>query len=212
MVAPGFIDTHTHSSNKFNIKMSMMDGVTTGMDFEAGALNVGQWYDREAGKWPMNYGQCASHELTRMIIHDGLEVPGPVDASDMFDMRAESLDGDNTPGWSVTVSDLDQINQIMEILDENLRQGALCVGNTVGYASAGISTYEMFEAQRTAARYDRPMAMHSRFHTNSKTPTEAALGFAEVFTNAALLKAPLLYQHNNDYGWWEIEEKVADGP
>jgi hypothetical protein len=29
-----------------------------------------------------------------------------------------------------------------------------------------------------------------------------------VFTNAALLKAPLLYSHNNDYGWWEIEEKL----
>lgn len=49
VVAPGFIDTHTHSSNKFNIKMSMMDGVTSGMDFEAGGLNVGAWYDREAG-------------------------------------------------------------------------------------------------------------------------------------------------------------------
>ena len=29
-----------------------------------------------------------------------------------------------------------------------------------------------------------------------------------MFTNAALLKAPLLYSHNNDYGWWEIEEKL----
>jgi len=208
VVASGFIDTHTHSSNKFNIKMSMMDGVTTGMDFEAGALNVAAWYDREKGKWPMNYGQCASHEMTRMVVHDGLDVSGPVDAADMFDMRAESIKDDDIAGWSVTVSNLEQINKITQILDENLRQGALCVGNTVGYASKGISTYEMFEAQRAAARYNRPMAMHSRFHTSSKTPTEAQLGFAEVFTNAVLLKAPLLYQHNNDYGWWEIEEKL----
>ena len=35
------------------------------------------------------------------------------------------------------------------------------------------------------------------------------MGFAEIFTNAALLKAPLLICHNNDYGWWEIEEKLA---
>jgi N-acyl-D-amino-acid deacylase len=54
-VTPGFIDTHIHSSNKFNIKMVMMDGVTSGMDFEAGSLNVGRWYDREAGQWPINY-------------------------------------------------------------------------------------------------------------------------------------------------------------
>ena len=126
----------------------------------------------------------------------------------MFDMRAESLKADDIPGWSVTVSNLEQINEITKILDEDLRQGALCVGNTVGYASEGITTYEQFEAQRVAARYGRPMALHARFHTSSKPPTEAQLGFAEVFTNAFLLDAPLLYMHNNDYGWWEIEEKL----
>ena len=208
VVTAGFIDTHTHSSNKFNIKMSMMDGVTSGMDFEAGALNIAAWYDREAGKWPMNYGQCASQELARMVVHDGMDLSEPVDAAGMFDARSEALKDDDIPGWSVTVSNLDQINMITKILDENLRQGALCVGSTVGYMSKGVSTYEMFEAQRAAARYGRLTAMHSRFHTSSKTPTEAQLGFAEVFTNAVLLKAPMLYQHNNDYGWWEIEEKL----
>lgn len=34
------------------------------------------------------------------------------------------------------------------------------------------------------------------------------MGFNEIFTNAFLLDAPMLYQHNNDYGWWEIEEKL----
>jgi len=208
VVAAGFIDTHTHSSNKYAIKMSMMDGVTSGMDFEAGAINIAAWYEREAGKWPINYGQCASQEMARMVVHDGLEMAGPNDASDMFDARAEALKDDNIPGWSVTVSDLDQINQITKILDENLRQGALCVGSTVGYMSKGISTYEMFEAQRIGARYGRLTAMHSRFHTSSKTPNEGQLGFAEVFTNAVLLQAPMLYLHNNDYGWWEIEEKL----
>jgi N-acyl-D-amino-acid deacylase len=82
VVAPGFIDTHTHSSNKFNIKMSMMDGVTSGMDFEAGGLNVAAWYDREKGTWPINYGTCASHELARMVVHDGLDISGPADAAD----------------------------------------------------------------------------------------------------------------------------------
>ena len=208
VVTAGFIDTHTHSSNKFNIKMSMMDGVTTGMDFEAGGLNVGAWYEREAGKWPINYGVCASQELARMVVHDGLDLSEPVDAADMFDARAQALEGDGIPGWSVTISNLEQINMISKMLDENLREGALCVGSTIGYMSKGVSTYEMFEAQRVAARYKRPTAMHSRFHTSSKTPNEAQLGFAEVFTNAVLLQAPMLYQHNNDYGWWEIEEKL----
>ena len=40
VVAPGFIDSHTHSSQKFVIKMSMMDGVTSAFDGEGGAMNI----------------------------------------------------------------------------------------------------------------------------------------------------------------------------
>ena len=209
VVAPGFIDTHTHASNKFTIKMSMMDGVTTGLDCELGALNIAAWYKREKGKWPMNYGQCASQELARMMVHDGLDLAEPVDATDVFKLRARAAKEDGIEGWSVSVSTLEQINQISKILDENLRQGALGLGSTVGYAKTGISTYELFEAQRAAARYGRLTGVHSRFHTSAQLPMEATLGFAEVFANACLLKAPLLYCHDNDYGWWEIEEKLV---
>ena len=209
VVTAGFIDTHTHSSDKFAIKMAMMDGVTTGMDYELGGLNIGAWYDREEGKWPINYGQCVSHEMVRIQIHDGIEIPDPVDAVDVFTLRAKSREDDGVEGWSVTVSTLDQINVITQILDENLRQGALCIGTTPGYAPAGISTYELFEVQRAAARYGRPIGSHTRFHGSTTPPVEAQLGFNEIFTNAALLDAPLLYSHNNEYGWWEIEEKLS---
>jgi N-acyl-D-glutamate deacylase len=131
VVAPGFIDTHTHSSDKFSIKMSMMDGVTTGLDLELGALNIAAWYEREKGTWPMNYGQAVSHEMARMVVHDGLVLNDPVDATQVFKLRAESVE-DGVEGWSVTVSNLEQMNQLTKILDENLRQGALGIGSTVG--------------------------------------------------------------------------------
>ena len=100
VVAPGFIDTHTHSSDKFSIRMSMMDGVTTGLDLEVGAVNIGAWYEREAGQWEMNYGQVVSHELVRMQVHDGLEHDGPQDAVNVFDLRAASVADDGVPwGW-----------------------------------------------------------------------------------------------------------------
>jgi N-acyl-D-amino-acid deacylase len=209
VVTAGFIDTHTHSSDKFVVKMAMMDGVTTGMDYELGGLKIGAWYDREEGKWPINYGQCVSHEMVRIQVHDGIDIPGPVDAIDAFILRARSSENDAIEGWSVTVSSLEQMNTITEILDENLRQGALCIGTTPGYAPTGTSTYELFEVQRAAARYGRPVGSHTRFHGSNKPPVEAQMGFNEVFTNAALLGAPLLYSHNNDYGWWEIEEKLS---
>lgn len=59
-----------------------------------------------------------------------------------------------------------------------------------------------------AARYGRPVASHTRLHGSPKPPTESQMGFNELFTNASLLDAPLLICHNNDYGWWEIEEKL----
>jgi len=209
VVTAGFIDTHTHSSDKYSIKMSMMDGVTSAMDMELGALNIGKWYDREAGKWPMHYGTTVSHEMVRMAVHDGLVLDDAIDATDIFNLRAASSKDDDVPNWSVTVSNLDQINAITNRLDENLREGALGIGSTPGYASNGISTYEQFEVQRAAARYKRLTGFHTRFHISNTVPTEAQMGFAEIFTNAVLLKAPLLVCHNNDYGWWEIEEKLS---
>lgn len=207
VVAPGFIDTHYHALDELAVKMAIRDGVTTGMDLEWGALNIDKWYAAKKDKWPMNYGTAISQEGVRMIVHDNLKVDGPADAIDAMVMRGEA-GKDGVIGWSETRSTLEQMNQISAMLDEGLRQGTLGLGSTVGYMRKGITTYEQFEAQRAAARYGRLTAVHSRFHPSSLTPTEAQLGFDEVFTNAMLLDAPLLYQHNNDYGWWEIEEKL----
>lgn len=207
VVAPGFIDTHFHALDGLSSKAAVRDGVTTGMDTELGAMNIAQWYDEKENNWPVNYGTVVSHEMARMMVHDGLVFDGPVDATKGFKNRALAGE-DGTNGWSVTISDLDQLNQITAILDNGLQEGAIGIGSTVGYAAVGTSTYELFEVQRAAARYGRLSAFHSRFHGSNKTPTEAALGFDEVFTNAFLLGAPLLYSHDNDYSWWEIEEKL----
>ena len=59
---------------------------------------------------------------------------------------------DGEPGWSVTMSSRDPINQIAKILYENLRQGALRIGITPGYASQGTNTYELFEEQRAPGK------------------------------------------------------------
>ena len=59
VVAPGFIDTHYHSLDVFSTKMALRDGVTTGMDLEAGSFNVKEWYDeKEKTGWQVNYGTC----------------------------------------------------------------------------------------------------------------------------------------------------------
>jgi len=208
VVAPGFIDTHCHSIEPVSTRLVILDGVTTCIDFEAGATDIDTWYANKQGKWPVNYGTPISQELLRGQIHDPeVKQKGADDSNTIFKIRAEACK-DGVCGWQDTVSTLEQINQLNKLLDEGLRQGALGIGALVGYARDGISTLELYEAQKTAARYGRPLSMHSRFHGNSKPPTEGQLGFDEVLVNALTLGAPLIYAHDNQYGWWENEEKL----
>lgn len=209
VVAPGFIDTHFHSVDPFATKMALTGGVTTGMDLEAGTFRVGEWYDDMAEKgWQVNYGTTSSMIFNRMAVHDPeVTMDEPVYAHNGQAYIAKSA-ADGVQGWSVTRSNLEQMNEFMQLMDEDLRQGALGIGAAVAYFARGVTTYEQFEAQRTAARYGRLTSVHTRFHIGSQTPTEAPLGVDEVLVNAMLLRAPLIIAHDNDYGWWETEEKL----
>ena len=209
VVAPGFIDTHFHAVDPFASKMAVADGITTGMDLEAGASPVSDWYaQRDKTGWQINYGTTSSLAVARLRVHDPeLIMDGPVDATTLFDWGGKA-GADGTVGWATSRSNIAQMNAIMTMLDEELRDGALGIGAPIAYMQRGVISYELFEAQRTAARYGRLTSVHTRYHLNSQTPSEAQLGLDEVLANAMVLRAPLLLAHDNDYGWWENEEKL----
>ena len=209
VVAPGFIDTHFHAVDPFATKMAVADGVTTGMDLEAGATPVGDWYaEKDKSGWQVNYGTTSGMSLLRMKVHDPeVKINETVDMSNAGEYIDQAA-ADGVAGWSLTRSNLEQMNQIMKLMDEDLRQGAIGIGVTSAYMRRGLSSYEQFEAQRVAARYGRLASLHTRFHLNSQTPSEAPIGVDEVIANAMLLNAPLIIAHDNDYGWWEHQEKL----
>lgn len=209
IVSPGFIDTHYHATDVFASKMALRDGITTGMDLEAGSFNVKDWYAEKAKTgWQVNYGTSASLLYNRMAVHDpDAELSVPVDFSNLPSYAAKALT-DGVQGWADTKSTVEEMNKLMQLMDEDLRQGAIGVAAPIAYMAKGISSYELFEGQRVGANYGRVTSVHTRYHLLSETPTEAAIAFDEMFTNAMLTGAPLLIAHNNDYGWWEIEEKL----
>jgi N-acyl-D-amino-acid deacylase len=209
VVVPGFIDTHYHAVDPFGVRMALRDGVTTGMDLEQGATSIAEWYEEKVKTgWPINYGTTYMMIGARMMVHDPeVKINGPIDVPHLPPYINEAAK-DGVPGWSVTRSDIKQMNQVMKLMDEGLREGALGIGVGAAYMARGMTSYEQFEAQRTAARYGRFTAVHSRFHLSSETPSEAPIGVDEILVNAMLLKAPLLLCHDNDYGWWEDEEKL----
>jgi len=209
VVAPGFIDTHFHAVDPFGTKLGVADGITTGMDLETGAMPVSDWYASKAKNGnQMNYGTTSCLARARMEVHDPeLKIDPIVDAINAFPLGGKA-GADGTPGWSVSRSNVEQMNRILKLVDEDLRQGALGVGVPAAYMARGLTSYEQFEVQRTAARYGRLVSVHTRFHLNSQTPTEAPIALDEILANAMVLRAPLLMAHDNDYGWWENEEKL----
>ncbi len=209
VVAPGFIDTHFHAVDPFGTKLGVADGITTGMDLEAGAMPVGEWYaQREKAGWQMNYGTTSALGAARLRVHDPeIKPEGVVDATNLF-IYGGRAGKDGVAGWALTRSSIEQMNQVMKLLDEDLRQGALGVGVPAAYMARGLTSYELFETQRTAARYGRLVSVHTRFHLSSQTPTEAPIGLDEILANAMVLRAPMILAHDNDYGWWENEEKL----
>lgn len=208
VVAPGFIDTHFHSLDGLSIKLAALDGVTTGMDLEVGAIRVGEWYEEKAGKWPLNYGTGVSHEGARLQILDPeVKITGPHDATTILGSLRTEAAKDGVSGWSETKADIEQMNQILSVLDQGFAEGALNLASTTAYMKDGLTAFEMYESMKVAANWDRFVSSHTRFHANPSNP-EAQLGFDEIFTNAMLLDLPFLMHHNNDFGWWEVEEKL----
>jgi hypothetical protein len=209
VVAPGFIDTHNHAAgNAWGAKVGLRDGVTTPMDLEVGSLNIDAWYAEREDQWPVNFGAAASHEFHRMQVLDGMTMNGPKDGDDFAALRNGSYEENGIADWAVTAASLDQLNALIGNIDEDLRQGALGVASTTGYMANGITTLELFNVQRASANYGRLYASHVRLLGNNNPPTEATLGAFEQIANGVALNQPLLLSHNNNFGWWEVEEHL----
>ena len=188
--------------------MSLRDGVTTPLDLELGTINTEGWYAQRKGKWPVNFGAAVSHEFHRMRVLDKMPIPGPTDGSDFARLRNGSYEENDKPDWAVTVASLDQLNEMLANLDQDLRVGALGIASTTGYMGNGVTTFELFNVQKASANYGRLYASHVRLLGNTKPPTEATLGAFEQIANGVALNQPLILSHNNNFGWWEVEEHL----
>ena len=208
IVAPGFIDTHNHGAAvPHGGKLSLRNGVTTGMDLEAGSMNIAEWYAEREGGWQLNYGTTVSQEFVRGIVLDGFDRNELRDMRDFMRFRGEAAE-DGESSWSTHISTVDELNQTLELLDEGLLEGAIGIGSLVGYASTGITSREMFETQKLAANYGRLTAAHVRY-LQTAPPMENSIGGAEVMMNAFLLDAPLLYCHFNADNWPLVQEMLV---
>src|SRR5712692_9673609 len=71
VVAPGFIDLHSHGQTPENYRYKAYDGVTTALEMEVGVSPVAAWYAERKGAALVNYGATVGHiPIVMRILHD----------------------------------------------------------------------------------------------------------------------------------------------
>ncbi|MDX1556763.1 MAG: amidohydrolase family protein, partial [Xanthomonadales bacterium] len=197
VVAPGFIDLHAHGQREFEAILQAQDGVTTQLEMELGAYPVDSWYEKRAGKVPINYGATVGHIGTRIAA--------------MLDKRALGIEGQNLElhsealavasqhrEWMDDPATEAQIADIKARIQEGLDQGALGMGFGVNY-TAGATREEVLELFRLAEANGVTNFVHSRFMTeyNNGGSVDA---IQELIADVAITGASLHIVHIGSSG------------
>ena len=111
VVAPGFIDLHSHAQSVAGHRLQAFDGVTTTLELEAGAIPVAVAYSRAGAEGrPLNYGYSAAWAAARIEVLAGS--PGDGRTSTMLSHFAN-------PAWQREASAAEE-DRILGLLETEL--------------------------------------------------------------------------------------------
>jgi N-acyl-D-aspartate/D-glutamate deacylase len=207
VVAPGFIDLHSHAQSPTGLLLQAFDGVTTALDLESGTLPVAEQYraaEREGR--PVNFGFSASWAVARMHVMDGAPLPEVGDGGPMLTALEVFQRNQHLPGWSGLASD-DQVDRILDLLEEGVHDGALGFGVLLGYSPAS-GRDEYFRVARRAQQLGVLVSTHARQMSNVE-PGSSLDGALEVIAAAAGTGAAMHLCHINSTSLRRIDEVSA---
>jgi N-acyl-D-aspartate/D-glutamate deacylase len=184
VVAPGFVDLHSHGQDPENYRLKAQDGVTTALELEIGVADVPEFLREREGRSLVHFGVTASHPLTRVKALGGKIVPGAIvpQASPETDVRT-------TP---------EQLDEIKDLLRREIVAGALGIGMGIAY-TPGANRFEVIEIFRLAAEERVPVFVHLR-STGVIEPGSSIESISELIAAAAISGASLHIVHMNSSG------------
>ena len=206
IVAPGFIDTHTHGIDLYAQKLYVRDGVTSAGDLEHGSLDVAEYFDKYEGNALINHFTGASHEFVR---HKVMDRTNPASWESTYLYPNRSLAGeDGSSEWAERLPTEAELEEMRQELAKELEAGALTISTLIGYYDRFAKTSELWELQKLAHSYGKGFSGHFRMLPHGAPPVEFIMGYKEAMANAVALGQPLLMSHNNNNGWQELHEMV----
>ena len=186
IVAPGFIDLHSHTHSIPGHRLQAMDGVTTALDLEAGLSPIDTAHRAAADEGrPLNYGFSASWSLARMAVVAGIPLDGDL---------GTFLRNINLEAWQQPATGA-QVAEMADLLSADLAAGALGIGVIIGYAQ-GIDPSEYVEIAKLTTADGSALFTHARDLVED-TPEVRIDGASEIVRTAAETGARMHYCHIN---------------